>query len=227
MIKLKMESTMTRATLTISSKNYSSWSLRGWLMAKLAGLSFQEEIVSSDDPAVRAELLLLAPSILVPCLSHNGVRVWDTMAIGEYLNEVRPEAGLLPADRAARAHCRAICGEMHSGFTALRSALPMNIKGYFPDFKVWPRAQADIERIKIIWHECLETYGGPYLFGSQIGLADAMYAPVVTRFRTYDVELDAVCTAYCERIMAMPQMNEWVAAALAEPDQIDEMDAEF
>jgi glutathione S-transferase len=218
---------MELATLTISSKNYSSWSLRGWLMAKLAGLSFQEEMVSSDDPAVRAELLLLAPSILVPCLSHNGVRVWDTMAIGEYLNEVKPEAGLLPADRAARAHCRAICGEMHSGFTALRSALPMNIKGYFQDFKVWPRAQADIERIKTIWHECLEAYGGPYLFGSHAGLADAMYAPVVTRFRTYDVKLDAVCTAYCERIMAMPQMNEWVTAALAEPDRIDEMDAEF
>jgi len=131
---------MARATLTISSKNYSSWSLRGWLMAKLARLSFQEEMVSSDDPAVRAELLLLAPSILVPCLTHNGVRVWDTMAIGEYLNEVKPEAGLLPADRGARAHCRAICGEMHSGFTALRSALPMNIKGFFKDFKVWPRA---------------------------------------------------------------------------------------
>ena len=218
---------MAQATLTISSKNYSSWSLRGWLMAKLAGLPFQEKMVSSDDPAVRAEILLLAPSILVPCLTHNGVKVWDTMAIGEYLNEVKPKAGLLPADRAARAHCRAICGEMHSGFTALRSALPMNIKGHFKDFKVWARAQADIERIKTIWHECQETYGGPYLFGPHVGMADAMYAPVVTRFRTYDVELDAVCEAYCELIMSLPQMKEWVEAALVEPDQIDELDAEF
>jgi glutathione S-transferase len=218
---------MALATLTISSKNYSSWSLRGWLMAKLAKLPFDEEMISPDTPAMRAEILLLAPSILVPCLAHNGVRVWDTMAIGEYLNEVKPKAGLLPTDRAARAHCRAICGEMHSGFTALRSALPMNIKGHFKDFKIWARAQDDIERIETIWHECLETYGGPYLFGAHPGMADAMYAPVVTRFRTYDVKLDSVCAAYCEHIMALPQMREWIEAALAEPDQIDELDAEF
>ena len=218
---------MADATLTISSKNYSSWSMRGWLMAKLAGLPFRDEIVSSDDPAVRAEILLLAPSILVPCLTHEGVRVWDTLAIGEYLNEVKPKAGLLPGDRAARAHCRAICGEMHSGFTALRSALPMNIKSRFKDFKIWARAQADIARIESIWHNCLETYGGPYLFGAQPGMADAMYAPVVTRFLTYDVKLDHICAAYCEQIMALPQMREWVEAALAEPDQIDELDAEF
>jgi glutathione S-transferase len=218
---------MAQATLTISSKNYSSWSLRGWLMAKLAKLPFEEEVIPPDDPAMRAEILLLAPSMLVPCLTHDGVRVWDTLAIGEYLNEIKPKAGLLPADRAARAHCRAICGEMHSGFTALRSALPMNIKGHFQDFKVWARAQADIERIAAIWHECLETWGGPYLFGVRPGMADAMYAPVVTRFRTYDVKLDDVCAAYCELIMALPQMQEWIAAAIGEPDQIDELDAEF
>jgi glutathione S-transferase len=218
---------MDQTTLTISSKNYSSWSMRGWLMAKLAGLPFDEELVSSADPSVRAEILLLAPSILVPCLTHDGVKVWDTLAIAEYLNEVAPEAGLLPTDRKARAHCRAICGEMHSGFTALRSALPMNIKGHFPDFKVWARARADIERITTIWHECLQTYGGPCLFGSRAGMADVMYAPVVTRFRTYDVTLDAVCTAYCEQIMALPQVTEWVEGALAEPDQIDELESEF
>jgi glutathione S-transferase len=218
---------MSRARLTISSRNYSSWSLRGWLMLKFAGIPFDEEAVSPDDPAVRAEILLLAPSILVPCLTHQGVKVWDTLAIGEYLNEVRPKANLLPADRKARAHCRAICGEMHSGFTALRSALPMNIKGQFKNFKVWARAQADIERIQAIWHDCLAMYGGPYLFGAEAGLADAMYAPVVTRFRTYDVKLDAVCEAYCEEVLALPQMREWMDAALAEPDQIDELDAEF
>ena len=218
---------MTQATLTIGSKNYSSWSMRGWLLTKLAALDFEECVISSDDPAMRAEILLLAPSILVPCLTHDGVKVWDTLAIGEYLNEVKPKAGLLPAERVARAHCRAICGEMHSGFSSLRSALPMNLKGHFKNFKVWARAQADIERIAVIWNECLSTYGGPYLFGAQPCMADAMYAPVVTRLLTYEVKVDAVCSAYCDSIMALPQMQEWVTAAQLEPEAIDELDAEF
>lgn len=218
---------MASATLTITSKNYSSWSLRGWLLAKLAKLPFEEEVISPDDPAMRAEILLLAPSMLVPCLRHNGIKVWDTLAIAEYLNEVKPKAGLLPEDIKARAHCRAICGEMHSGFAALRSALPMNIKGHFSNFKIWARAEADIERITSIWHDCLETYGGPYLFGEKPCVADAMYAPVVTRFLTYDVKLDSVCSAYGRQIMALPYMQEWVAAAQLEPDDIDELDAEF
>ena len=138
---------MAKATLTISSKNYSSWCLRGWLLCKLAGLEFDEEVVSLDDPGARAELLLLSPSFLVPCLTHDGVKVWDTLAIAEYLAEAEPDAGLLPADRAARAHCRAICGEMHSGFSNLRSALPMNLKAHHPGFKVWAGAQADIDRV--------------------------------------------------------------------------------
>src|SRR6185295_326255 len=112
---------MTNAELTISSKNYSSWALRGWLLCRMAGLKFDEKIMPSDDPSTRAELLLMSPSFLVPCLQHDGVKVWDTLAIAEYLNEIRPNAGLMPADRAARAHCRAICGEMHSGFSNLRS----------------------------------------------------------------------------------------------------------
>jgi glutathione S-transferase len=143
---------MAKATLTISSKNYSSWSLRGWLLTRLSGLPFEEIVMPIDDPAARAELLLLSPSILVPCLSHDDIRVWDTLAIAEYLNEIRPDAGLLPADRRERAHCRSICGEMHSGFASLRSALPMNLKAHFPDFKVWARAQSDIERIVAIWN---------------------------------------------------------------------------
>lgn len=218
---------MAQTSLTISSKNYSSWSLRGWLLARLAGLDFTETMIPPDDPAMKAEILLLAPSILVPCLTHGSVKVWDTLAIGEYLHEIRPKAGLLPADRAARAHCRAICGEMHSGFSALRSALPMNLKAHFPNFKVWTRAQADIDRITAIWRECLQAYGGPYLFGTTPGLADAMYAPVVTRFLTYDVPLDKACTAYCALVMEMPPMREWVAAARREPDDIDELDMEF
>lgn len=215
------------ATLTLTSKNYSSWSLRGWLLTRFAGLPFEENVLPPDDPSARAEILLLSSSILVPSLVHNGIRVWDTLAIGEYLHEVCPEAGLLPPDLKARAHCRAICGEMHSGFSALRSALPMNLRGHFPGFKVWSRAQADIDRIVTIWHDCLETYGGPFLFGTQRTMADAMYAPVCTRFATYDVKLDPVCQAYCERMLAQPEMKAWTKAAKAEPLDIDELDVEF
>ena len=218
---------MAKAVLTISSKNYGAWALRGWLMAKLSGLEFSEKVISPDDPAMRAEMLLLSSSMLVPFLQHDGVTVWDTLAIGEYLNEIKPKAGLLPADIKARAHCRAVCGEMHSGFASMRGALPMNIKARFPNFKVWSRAQADIERILAIWKDCLETYGGPYLFGKQPCIADAMYAPVVTRFQTYDVKLDKANAAYCKRILALPAMQEWIAAAEAEPAEIDELDAEF
>jgi glutathione S-transferase len=217
---------MSSATLTISSKNYSSWSLRGWLLTKFSGLAFAEQMVSPDDAAARAEILLLAPSMLVPCLNHDGNSVWDTMAIAEYLNEVCPDAGLFPRDRTQRARCRSICGEMHSGFSALRSALPMNLKGHFPKFKVWSRAQADIERITTIWKDCLAASGGPFLFG-KICAADLMYAPVVTRFMTYDVTLDKVSAGYCTRIMQLPDMQEWIAGARQEPDDIEELEAEF
>lgn len=217
----------TKARLTITSKNYGAWALRGWLMAKLAGLEFDEHVVPPDDAAMKAEMLLLASSIRVPALQDGALLVWDTLAIGEYLHEIRPRAGLLPADQAARAHCRAICGEMHSGFSAMRSALPMNIKAHFPGFKVWSRAQADIERILEIWTECLHTYDGPYLFGERPCIADAMYAPVVTRFQTYDVAVPKLLQNYCQRILALPAMQEWIVAAKAEPDEIDELDAEF
>ena len=215
------------ATLTIASKNYGSWSLRGWLLCKMAGLEFEEVQAKSDDPAMRAELLLLSPSFLVPCLTHDGVIVWDTLAIAEYLNELNPAAKLMPADRAGRAHCRAISGEMHSGFANLRSALPMNLKAHYPGFKLWAGAQADIERIIAIWRECLSASKGVYLFGREPCVADAMYAPVVTRFLTYDVKLDDQCRAYCTAIMAMPHMQEWVAGAKAEPDELEELDVEF
>ncbi len=218
---------MAKAVLTISSKNYGAWALRGWLMAKLVKLDFDEHVISPDDPAMKAEMLLLSASMRVPSLDHDGLHIWDTLAIGEYLNELRPKAGLLPAERKARAHCRSISGEMHSGFSSLRASLPMNIKAHFPGFKVWSRAQTDIDRIEVIWTECLQTYGGPYLFGAKPCLADAMFAPVVTRFITYDVPLDPLCVAYCETVMAMPAMQAWVAAAEEEVDEIDELDAEF
>jgi len=218
---------MTQATLTIASKNYGSWSLRGWLLCKMAGLAFEEHIARSDDPSTRAELLLLSPSFLVPCLTHAGIKIWDTLAIAEYLDEWRPSAGLLPSEPAPRARCRSISGEMHSGFSNLRSALPMHIKARYPGFKVWAGAQADIDRITTIWRETLAAFGGPYLFGSRLCMADAMYAPVVTRFLTYDVRLDKTCADYCATIMAMPHMQEWIAAAKAEPDEVEELDVEF
>ena len=218
---------MAKPVLTISSKNYGAWALRGWLMCKLAGLDFSEKVISPDDPAMKAEMLLLSSSMLVPSLQHGSVKVWDTLAIGEYLNEIKPKAGLLPADVKARAHCRAISGEMHSGFSAMRGSLPMNIKSHFPGFKIWSRAQTDIDRVTAIWRECLKSYGGPFLFGTQPCIADAMYAPVVTRFLSYDVSLDRECAAYCKRVMALPAMQEWVAAAKQEPEEIDELDAEF
>ena len=218
---------MADAVLTISSKNYGAWALRGWLMARFAGLEFVEKVIPPDDPQMKAEMLLLSASIRVPLLEHDGVRVWDTLAIGEYLNEIRSKAGLLPSERGARAHCRAVCGEMHSGFSALRSSLPMNIKAHFPGFKLWSRAQTDLDRVLAIWTECLQAYGGPFLFGKKPGMADAMFAPVVTRLLTYDVKLDASCAAYCHQIMALAPMQEWVAAARAEVEEIDELDAEF
>ena len=192
----------------------------------MSGIPFDEVLLPPDDSQARAELLLLSPSMLVPCLTHDGMRVWDTLAIAEYLNELAPQAGIVPAERTARARCRSICGEMHSGFSALRSALPMNVKARFPGFRIWSRAQADIERIADVWRECLSAYGGPYLFG-KLSMADAMYAPVVTRFLTYDVKLDRACADYAARIMAWPDMVEWIEAAKLEQTDIDELEVEF
>ena len=218
---------MANAVLTINSRNYGSWSLRGFLLCRMAGLDCAIEMSSLDDASARAELLLLSPSFLVPCLTHDGIKVWDTLAIAEYLNELKPDAGLLPKDRAARAHSRAIAGEMHSGFSNLRSALPMNLRAHYPGFKVWAGVQADIDRVTAIWRECLAKYGGPFLFGETPTMADAMYAPVATRFLTYHVKLDRTSLLYCGRIMAMPEMKEWTAAAKLEPDEIDELDMDF
>jgi glutathione S-transferase len=217
---------MAKSLLTISSRNYSSWSLRGWLLCKLAGLEFETVSLPLDDASARAELLLLSPSFLTPCLTHDGIKVWDTLAIAEFLDETFPDAGLLPADRAERSHCRSICGEMHSGFANLRAALPMNLKARHPGFKVWAGAQSDIDRIAAIWRECLSASAGPFLFG-ELTMADAMYAPVCTRFATYDVALDPMCAGYRDRILALPYLREWTAVALTEPDEVEELDVEF
>jgi glutathione S-transferase len=217
---------MAKATLTISSKNYSSWSLRGWLLTKFSGLPFDEIVIEPDNPSARAEILLLSSSILVPCLRHDGATIWDTLAIAEYLNETMPDAHLLPIERVERAHCRSICGEIHSGFTTLRASLPVNLKGHFPGFKIWSRAQADIDRICTVWRDCLAKSGGPFLFGERT-MADAMYAPVVTRFMTYDVKLDSELMPYADVIMSMPEMQEWIEAAKAEPAEIEELEVEY
>jgi glutathione S-transferase len=218
---------MSTATLTISSKNYSSWSLRGWLLCRMAGLDVEDVPISFDDPNNRAELLLLSPSFLVPCLTHDGIRVWGTWAIAEHLNELKPDAGLLPTDPKARAHCRSISAEMHNGFHNLRSALPMNLKAHFENHRVYAGANGDISRVLEIWKECLATYRGPWLFGSKPTLADAMFAPVCTRFMTYSVALDPVSAGYCATVLAWQPMQEWTEAAKAEPEELEELDVEF
>jgi glutathione S-transferase len=218
---------MAEATLTISSRNYSSWSLRGWLICRLAGLDFETHILNGDDASSRAELLHLSPSFLVPRLTHGDIRVWDALAIANYVAEIRPEAGLLPADPAARAWCWSVSGEMHGGFINLRSSLPMNLKARHENFKVWGGAAFDIERVIAIWRECLGRFGGPWLFGERPTLADAMYAPICTRFLTYGIELPGECIRYRDHILEWPIMAEWIEAAMNEPEEIEELDMEF
>jgi glutathione S-transferase len=226
-IKAEENAAMAGAKLTISSRNYSSWSLRAWLACQLAGLDVEVASVSLDDPDARAELLLLSPTVLTPRLEHNGADVWDIFAIAEYLEEEFPKRGLLPAERVKRAHCRSIIGEMHGGFYNLRSALPMNLRARYPGYRVFTGAKGDIKRVLTIWGECLDQYGGPFLFGDKPTLADAMYAPVCTRFVTYDVALDGKAAAYRDHIMAWAPMQAWIEAAKAEPVEIEELDIEF
>ena len=218
------------AVLRISSRNYSSWSLRGFLLARLSGLPFKVQAVSNEDPATRAELLMQSSSIRLPSLLHDGAEVWDTMAIAEYLNEICPKAGMLPKERLARARCRSISGEMHAGFHALRSSLPMNLRAKHEQFAVWSAARADLDRITETWRSCLGEWGGPWLFGAKPSIADAFYAPVVLRCRSYAVVLDPACEAYARTILAWPDLAEWMADAAHEPDdKIEELDldAEF
>jgi glutathione S-transferase len=218
---------MAGAKLTISSRNYSSWSLRAWLFCQLAELKVEVESVSNDDPGNRAELLLLSPTVLTPRLDHNGASIWDTFAIAEYLEEEFPKKGLLPLEKKARSHSRSIIGEMHGGFYNMRSALPMNLRARYPGFRVFTGAKGDIRRVLTIWSECFEKYGGPWLFGDHPTLADAMYAPVCTRFVTYDVALEGKAAEYRDRVMAWAPMQQWIEEAKAEPIEIEELDIEF
>ena len=201
----------------------SSWSLRGWLMLKKTGAGFEETLMRYRTTAGKQALNQLSPTGKVPLLVHrrNGaeIRVWDSMAIGEYLAETFPAARLWPLDVAARAHARAISAEMHSGFRPLREHLSMALLERLPNPNN-PQANADIDRIEKMWRACRETWGkaagGPFLFGGYT-IADAMYAPVATRFRTYGVKLGATAAAYVEAVLSDPDLQAWEAGAIAEP----------
>ncbi len=209
---------MARFTLVVGSKNYSSWSLRGWIGARQAGIDFEEVSIPLHGSSTRERILRYSPGGLVPVLMDDGVTIWESLAILEYLAEAVPKKNLWPADVAARAHARAISAEMHAGFTALRQACPMNCRRRYDTFDLTPETRADSDRIAALWQDCRERFGsgGDFLFGGFTN-ADAMYAPVVSRFVTYGVPLDPVNQAYVDAVMALPSMQEWYAAAAAEP----------
>jgi glutathione S-transferase len=210
-------------TLVIGNRNYSSWSLRGWLAARATGAPVEAVLVRLSEPGSKAELLEHSAAGKVPVLHHGERTIWDSLAIIEYLTEAFPEAGLWPRDPAARAHARSISAEMHAGFQALRSRMPMNLRKSLPGKGRGRDVAEDIERICAIWSDCRARFGagGRFLFG-RFSAADVMYTPVATRFRTYAVELDEVGQAYVDAVLARPDFLEWHAAALEEPWVIEE-----
>lgn len=212
--------------LYIGNKNYSSWSMRPWVLLKQANIAFEEVMVRFDsfdaDSQFSKTMSGITPVGKVPVLDDEGLVVWDTLAIAEYLAEKYPAKNLWPQDTKARARARTICAEMHSGFGALRSACPMNIEASFPDVGqlIWrdkPAVRADVARIVGMWSELLNTHGGPMLFGA-FTIADAYFAPVAMRLKTYALPVPAHITAYIEQLCAMPGVKAWVTDALAEND---------
>src|ERR1051326_8260806 len=200
----------------VSGKNTaSSGPLRGWLMAKIANIEFEEIIVPLDLPETQPTIRKHSPSGRVPVLLHRGLAIWESIAIAEYLNDLKPEAGLWPAAPAPRAQARSISAEMHAGFLDLRNNMPMNIRASYPGKGMTPAVRADIERITGLWRDCRKRLVGAspkdegFLFGT-ISAADAMYAPVVTRLRTYGVKLDSDSEAYCTAILGYPPMKAWI-----------------
>lgn len=204
-------------TLVIANKNYSSWSLRAWLMLKHVGVPFEEVVVPLRMPDTRAEIMRYSPSGKAPCLIDGEITVWESLAIGEYLAERFPEPRLWPEDRAARALARAIANEMHGGFIPLRRSMPMNIRATMPGWGMGPGVQDEINRIETIWRDTRTRFGagGDMLFG-HFTIADAMFAPVASRFHTYGVVLGGTASAYADALLALPIMKEWIAAAKAE-----------
>ncbi|HEY9238615.1 MAG TPA: glutathione S-transferase family protein [Burkholderiaceae bacterium] len=212
--------------LYIGNKNYSSWSMRPWVLMTQAGIAFEEVPLRFDaftpGSQFKSEVERLSPAGRVPILVDDGLAVWDTLAIAEYLAERFPDKHLWPADMRARARARSVCAEMHSGFGALRHHFGMNIEASLPEvgarvLQEQPAVGDDVARIVAMWEELLAQHGGPMLFGA-FGIADAFYAPVVMRFRTYGVPLPAAVAAYAERVVALPAVAEWIDAALAEHD---------
>ncbi|MBE0593134.1 MAG: glutathione S-transferase [Gemmatimonadales bacterium] len=216
--------------LYIGNRNYSSWSMRPWVLMRQAGIDFDEEMVRFDsfasDSAFKRRLVGLSPTGKVPVLQTvidgNRQIIWDTLAIAEYLAERFPALHLWPTQPASRARARSVTAEMHSGFAALRSHFPMNIEASLPQIGQRVLAEqravrADVARITQLWNDCLAASGGPFLFGG-FGIADAFFAPVVMRFRTYGVPLDAACVGYARRVTEASGVAEWIAGALAEKD---------
>ena len=215
--------------LYIGNKNYSSWTMRPWVLLTQAGIPFEEVMLRFDaftpDSNFKAALRDLSPTGKVPVLVDGDLVVWDTLAIAEYLAEQFPEKALWPRDKAARARARSLCAEMHSGFTGLRSHCPMNIEASLPAVGalVWrdqPAVRADLARLVAMWQQCLDAHGGPMLFGD-FSVADAYYAPICMRLRSYALPLPADVSAYVERVCALPGVQAWVDGALAEQDFLD------
>jgi glutathione S-transferase len=213
--------------LIIGNKNYSSWSLRPWIAMKVAGIAFDEEVISLSATDFKARVSKVSGTGKVPTLIDGDVHVWESLAVIEYLAEKYPHARLWPADPVPRALARAIAAEMHAGFAALRRHLPMNMWRPVMARQLTPEVQANVRRVEEMWTDCRTRYGagGGFLFGS-FGAADAMYAPVVSRLHTYAVEVGDVARAYMDAVMALPAWREWRAAALAEPwvlpeDEVD------
>jgi glutathione S-transferase len=206
-------------TLYVGNKNYSSWSLRPYLALAMAGAELRDEVILLDKPDTATKILAVNPAGRVPVLHHDGLVVWDSLAICEYAAELYPAAGLWPADRAARARARSVAAEMHSGFAPLRRDMPMDLWGSRPGVGHTAEALADAARVQAIWRECRSApsaAGGPFLFG-RFTIADAMFAPVTTRFTTYGVALDDVCQAYVAAVAELAPMRAWRAAAETEP----------
>ena len=208
--------------LFIGTRRYSSWSLRGWLAVRMAALDVEETLIPLKG-GVTPEIGAVSPNGMVPCLRHAGILIWDSLAIGEYCAELAAESGrhLWPADRALRAQARAVACEMHSGFRELRIAMPMNLGREFPgpkgESRCTPAALADIARIEAIWSGCLAAHGGPFLFGAEFTLADAMFAPVCARFLTWQPELTRRSQDYVAAMRAHPLVDQWYRDAAAEP----------
>lgn len=212
--------------LVIGNKNYSSWSLRPWLLLRETGIAFEEQRLSLDTPEFAREIGALSPNRRVPALRHGDLTIWDSLAICEYVNEAFLANAGWPSDAPARAIARAVSAEMHSGFQALRSHLPMNCRRRSGDFVVNADVQRDIERIAAIWRDCRARFGegGAFLFG-RFSIADAMYAPVVLRFVSYGVALDDGARAYAQAVLGLASMQEWLRDAAAETERLAATDS--